>query len=68
MLFRFISYITKVKEQKIIAGTANAKFESLKPNRSSFLFNSLNVLSSLIEENPDNAQRFTTHLKYIVMF
>ena len=53
----------KVKEQKIIAGTANAKFESLKNQIDPhFLFNSLNVLSSLIEENPENAQRFTTSL------
>ena len=48
----------KVVEQKIIAGTASAKFESLKNQIDPhFLFNSLNVLSSLIEENPENAQR-----------
>ncbi len=54
---------SRVKEQKIIAGTASAQFESLKNQIDPhFLFNSLNVLSSLIEENPDNAQRFTTSL------
>lgn len=59
----------KVKEQKIIAGTANAKFESLKNQIDPhFLFNSLNVLSSLIEENPDNAQRFTTSLSKIYRY
>lgn len=60
---------TKLKEQKIIAGTANAKFESLKNQIDPhFLFNSLNVLSSLIEENPDNAQRFTTSLSKIYRY
>jgi len=59
----------KVNEQKIIAGTANAKFESLKNQIDPhFLFNSLNVLSSLIEENPENAQRFTTSLSKIYRY
>ncbi|HQW68718.1 MAG TPA: histidine kinase [Flavobacterium sp.] len=59
----------KLKEQKVIAGTANAKFESLKNQIDPhFLFNSLNVLSSLIEENPDNAQRFTTSLSKIYRY
>ena len=59
----------KVKEQKIIAGTASAKFESLKNQIDPhFLFNSLNVLSSLIEENPDNAQRFTISLSKIYRY
>jgi len=59
----------KFKEQKIIAGTANAKFESLKNQIDPhFLFNSLNVLSSLIEENPENAQRFTTSLSKIYRY
>lgn len=60
---------TRLKEQKIIAGTANAKFESLKNQIDPhFLFNSLNVLSSLIEENPENAQRFTTSLSKIYRY
>jgi two-component system LytT family sensor kinase len=59
----------KVKEQKIIAGNASAQFESLKNQIDPhFLFNSLNVLSSLIEENPDNAQRFTTSLSKIYRY
>jgi sensor histidine kinase YesM len=59
----------KVKQQKIIAGTANAKFETLKNQIDPhFLFNSLNVLSSLIEENPENAQRFTTSLSKIYRY
>ena len=41
---------TKVKEQKVIAGTASAKFDALKNQLDPhFLFNSLNVLTSLIE-------------------
>ena len=59
----------KVAQQKIIAGTANAKFESLKNQIDPhFLFNSLNVLSSLIEENPENAQKFTTSLSKIYRY
>jgi hypothetical protein len=59
----------RVKEQKIIAGTASAQFESLKNQIDPhFLFNSLNVLSSLIEENPDSAQRFTTSLSKIYRY
>lgn len=59
----------KVTEQKIIAGTASAKFESLKNQIDPhFLFNSLNVLSSLIDENPDKAQKFTTGLSKIYRY
>lgn len=59
----------KLKEQKVIAGNASAKFESLKNQIDPhFLFNSLNVLSSLIEENPDNAQKFTTSLSKIYRY
>src|SRR5690606_37534350 len=60
---------SKLKEQKIIAGNASAKFESLKNQLDPhFLFNSLNVLSSLIEENPENAQKFTTSLSKIYRY
>lgn len=59
----------RVKEQKIIAGTANAKFESLKSQIDPhFLFNNLNVLASLIEENPQKAQKFTTDLSKIYRY
>lgn len=59
----------KVKQQKIIAGTASAKFETLKNQIDPhFLFNSLNVLSSLIEENPDMAQKFTTSLSKVYRY
>lgn len=60
---------TRLKEQKVLAVTANAQFESLKNQIDPhFLFNSLNVLSSLIEENPENAQRFTTSLSKIYRY
>ena len=59
----------KVNQQKIIATTANAQFESLKNQIDPhFLFNSLNVLSSLIEENPSTAQKFTTCLSKIYRY
>jgi sensor histidine kinase YesM len=59
----------KVTEQKIIAGNASAQFESLKNQIDPhFLFNSLNVLSSLIEENPENAQKFTASLSKVYRY
>lgn len=59
----------KVKEQKIIAGTASAKFDALKNQLDPhFLFNSLNVLTSLIEEDPDQAQKFTTSLSKVYRY
>ena len=60
---------TKVIEQKIIAGTASAKFDALKNQLDPhFLFNSLNVLSGLIEENPEAATRFTTSLSKVYRY
>ncbi|WP_339706031.1 2TM domain-containing protein [uncultured Kriegella sp.] len=60
---------TKVKEQKIIAGTASAKFDALKNQLDPhFLFNSLNVLTSLIDEDPAQAQRFTTSLSKVYRY
>ncbi len=59
----------KIKEQKVIAGTARARFDALKNQLDPhFLFNSLNVLTSLIDENPDNAQKFTTSLSKIYRY
>lgn len=59
----------KVNQQKIIAGNASAQFESLKNQIDPhFLFNSLNVLSSLIEENPIAAQKFTTSLSKVYRY
>lgn len=60
---------TKVKEQKIIAGTASAKFDALKSQLDPhFLFNSLNVLTGLIEENPPLASKFTTSLSKVYRY
>jgi hypothetical protein len=59
----------RVKEQKIIAGTASARFDALKNQLDPhFLFNSLNVLTSLIEEDPDQAQKFTTSLSKVYRY
>ena len=59
----------KVKEQKIIAGTASAKFDALKNQLDPhFLFNSLNVLTSLIDEDPGQAQKFTTALSKVYRY
>ena len=52
-----------INEQKVITGSVSAQFESLKNQLDPhFLFNSLNVLNALIEENPDKAQEFTSGL------
>lgn len=60
---------TTVKQQKIIAGTASAKFDALKNQLDPhFLFNSLNVLTSLIEENPLAATKFTTGLSKVYRY
>jgi len=59
----------KIKEQKVIAGTASAKFDALKNQLDPhFLFNSLNVLTSLIDENPESAQKFTTALSKVYRY
>ncbi len=59
----------KVKDQKIIAGTANAQFDALKNQLDPhFLFNSLNVLAALIEEDPEKAQKFTGSLSKVYRY
>ncbi|MCF6296026.1 MAG: 2TM domain-containing protein [Flavobacteriaceae bacterium] len=74
VIFHFIYFYNKyqqnkIKEQKVIAGTASAKFDALKNQLDPhFLFNSLNVLTSLIEENPNNAQKFTTSLSKVYRY
>ncbi|MDH6251630.1 two-component system LytT family sensor kinase [Chryseobacterium sp. H1D6B] len=59
----------EVVEQKLIAKSANAQFETLKNQLDPhFLFNSLNVLSSLIDENPPQAQKFTASMSKIYRY
>ena len=63
------STMTQVVEQKIIATSANVRFESLKNQLDPhFLFNSLNVLCSLIDENPHKAQEFTASMSKIYRY
>ena len=59
----------EVVEQKLMARSANAQFESLKNQLDPhFLFNSLNVLSALIDENPNQAQKFTSSMSKIYRY
>jgi sensor histidine kinase YesM len=59
----------KVTKHKVIGKTETAKFESLKNQLDPhFLFNSLNVLTSLIGENPKQAEKFTTKLSKIYRY
>ncbi len=60
---------SEVKEQKVIAKTESARFEALKSQLDPhFLFNSLNVLTGLIEENPELASKFTTSLSKVYRY
>lgn len=60
---------TQIAEQSIIAENATAQFESLKNQLDPhFLFNSLNVLTSLIEEDSEKAVHFTTSLSRIYRY
>lgn len=59
----------RVNEQQIVAKTETAKYESLKSQIDPhFLFNSLNVLTSLIGENPKLAEKFTTKLSKVYRY
>jgi sensor histidine kinase YesM len=67
----FYKEITKqtITEHQSIAKTEIAKYESLKSQIDPhFLFNSLNVLTSLIEENPEQAERFTSKLSKVYRY
>ena len=56
-------------KQEIVAKTESAKFETLKSQIDPhFLFNSLNVLTALIDENPRQAERFTTKLSKVYRY
>lgn len=73
-IFHFIYFYNrfqqnKVKESQIVAKNQTAKFESLKNQLDPhFLFNSLNVLTSLIGENPNQAEKFTTKLSKVYRY
>jgi sensor histidine kinase YesM len=59
----------EIVKHQVIANDSSAKFESLKNQIDPhFLFNSLNVLSALIEEKPENAVNFTNSLSKIYRY
>ncbi|MCW1953359.1 MAG: histidine kinase [Flavobacteriia bacterium] len=59
----------KLSSQKIKTGVATAQLDALKTQLDPhFLFNSLNVLTSLIEESPEKAQDFTTTLSRVYRY
>ncbi|WP_333660257.1 histidine kinase [Chishuiella changwenlii] len=59
----------EIVKESTKAETATANFETLKNQLDPhFLFNSLNVLTGLIEENPDKAIDFTTSLSKIYRY
>ena len=59
----------KIKEQEYLAKSNQAQLDALKTQLDPhFLFNSLNVLSALIDEKPDKAQQFTIKLANIYRY
>jgi len=72
--FHIISHVRQrekrlVAEQTFLAGTASAELNALKSQLDPhFLFNSLNVLAGLIEENPEKAQDFTVGLSKVYRY
>jgi len=63
------STVQENTQQQIVAKTASAQFETLKNQIDPhFLFNSLNVLTALIDENPKQAERFTTKLATVYRY
>lgn len=68
---RFSAFEKKIllKGERVKTENVSAQFESLKNQLDPhFLFNSLNVLNALIEENPDRAQEFTNSLSTIYRY
>lgn len=54
---------SQIEQQRVITGNVSAQFESLKNQLDPhFLFNSLNVLGALIEEDPEKAILFNHSL------
>lgn len=63
------SFEKEIKKETTKAETATANFETLKNQLDPhFLFNSLNVLTGLIEENSEKAIDFTTSLSKIYRY
>jgi len=59
----------KLKEKTFESESNSAKFDALKNQLDPhFLFNSLNVLSALIDEDPDKAQDFTIGLSQVYRY
>jgi sensor histidine kinase YesM len=70
-IFYFYKAVTerKITDSEVVAKTETAKYESLKSQLDPhFLFNSLNVLTSLIGENPALAEKFTTKLSKVYRY
>ncbi|RRO20890.1 sensor histidine kinase [Flavobacteriaceae bacterium 14752] len=60
---------SKLKEKTFESESHSAKFDALKNQLDPhFLFNSLNVLSALIDENPEKAQDFTVGLSKVYRY
>lgn len=66
-IFRFQTQKLKEQKQKVVQ--ISTEHESLKSQIGPhFLFNSLNVLNGLIDENPDKAQEFVSELSSVYRY
>lgn len=60
---------TETKKREQIIQKVSTQYENLQKQLSPhFLFNSLNVLDALIEENPESAQEFTQELSHLYRY
>lgn len=63
------NYEAKLEAEQLLAQAKISQFEGLKSQLDPhFLFNSLNILTALIAENPEKAQRFTEELSHIYRY
>ncbi len=71
LIINFIRVVgeIKIKNKSLETEAEKTKFNSLKSQLDPhFLFNNLNVLTSLISENPEKAEEFTIHLSDIYRY
>jgi len=74
LIYHFIYFYKSIQDKKVThhkikEGRVTAQLGALKNQLDPhFLFNSLNVLTSLIEESPEKAQQFTTTLSRVYRY
>jgi sensor histidine kinase YesM len=65
----FVKQAIEIENQQLKVETIQGKFEALKNQLSPhFLFNSLTALKSLIQDSPDVAGQYVTHLSQVLRY